>query len=346
MLSERQLLILQAIVDDYIRSAEPVGSRSISKRGNVSFSAATIRNEMADLEELGYIEKPHSSAGRIPSQKGYRYYVDHLLLPHRLTNEELMKLRAIYENRMLELEQVIQQSAKILSQITSYISVALAPELLDTKLQHIQIIPLSTKKAVIILVTDTGHVENHSISLPENMNSGDIEKVVNILNERLKGVELHRLRTVLSKEVAKVMRDHVDNYEKILQVISDALKHDQADKPEKIFYGGKANLLSQPEFRDVEKARMLYSYLEESPLVQQLFRSDGSGIHVKIGHENKLEAFENCSIITATYSIGGKCMGTIGILGPTRMEYQRVISIIDYLSKHLTKTLTALYQSE
>lgn len=343
MLTDRQLLILQAIVDDYIRSAEPVGSRSISKREGVTFSAATIRNEMADLEELGYIEKPHSSAGRIPSQKGYRYYVDHLLLPHRLTDDELRKIQTLYESRIEELEQVIQQSAKILSQVTSYISVVLGPELLTTKLKHVQIITLSKTKAVIILVMDTGHVENYSLTLPENIDSSDIEKVVNILNERLKGIPLYKIRSVLNKEVAKVMKAHVENYAHVIEMISRALDY---EKPERVFYGGKTNLLTQPEFRDVEKVRSLYSFLEEEQLVQQLFRTDESGIQVKIGEENELEPFQNCSIITATYSIGGKSMGTIGILGPTRMEYKRVISIVDYLSKNLTKTLTALYQRD
>lgn len=343
MLTERQLLILQAIVDDYIRSAEPVGSRSISKREGVTFSAATIRNEMADLEELGYIEKPHSSAGRVPSQKGYRYYVDNLLLPHRLTDEELRKIRTLYEMRIEEVEQLIQQSAKILSQITSYISVVLGPELFETKLKHVQIIPLSKVKAVIILVMDTGHVENYTITLPPNMDSGELEKVVNILNERLKGIPLYQIRTVLNQEVADVMKAHVKNYEIVLEMISRALGN---EKQEKVFYGGKTNLLTQPEFRDVEKVRSLYSFLEEEELVQQLFRTEESGIQVKIGRENKLKQFQNCSIITATYSIGGKSMGTIGILGPTRMEYHRVISIVDYLSKNLTKTLTDLYQRD
>lgn len=341
MLTERQLLILQAIVDDYISSAEPVGSRSISKRENVTYSAATIRNEMADLEELGYIEKPHSSAGRIPSQKGYRYYVDHLLMPQRLTKQELHDIRAVFNSKMEELEHVIQQSAKILSKITSYISVALGPEMFEARLQHVQIIPLSERKAVLILVTDTGHVENHSISTPSGMTSSDLEKMMNILNERLKGVPLYQLRYKLYNEVADVLKVHVNHHHQMITMLNDVLKQEKTDK---VYYGGKTNLLSQPEFRDIEKVRMLLNIFEEETLVQQIFRSDTNGIHIKIGQENDIEAFENCSVITATYSIGGKNMGTIGIVGPTRMEYPRVIGILDFLSKDLTKVLTNLYQ--
>ena len=342
MLTERQLLILQVIVDDYIRYAEPVGSRSISKREGVAFSAATIRNEMADLEELGYIEKPHSSSGRIPSQKGYRFYVDHLLLPHQLTEEELQKIRSLYEMRIEELEEVIQHTAKILSQVTSYISVVLGPELLDTKLRHVQIISLSKTKAVVIIVLDTGQVENYLITMPEGIAASELEKIANILNERLKGLTLNQVRKVINQEIGEAMKAHVKNYQAFLDVINRAL---ESHRREKVFYSGKTNLLTQPEFRDVEKVRSIYSYLEEEKLVQKLFRSNQSGVQVKIGQENELEAFQNCSIITATYSIGDN-KGTIGILGPTRMEYDRVISIVDYLSKKLTEALTNLYQRD
>lgn len=341
MLTERQLLILQAIVDDYIRSAEPVGSRSISKREDMTYSAATIRNEMADLEELGFLEKPHSSAGRIPSQQGYRFYVDHLLMPHHLTKDEQAFVRSQLTEKLAEMEDVIQQSAKILSAITSYSSFVLGPEVFETNLKHLQIIPLSRENALILFITDTGHIEKHTILLPTGIDIGELEKTVNILNERLQGVPIFKLRVELHQEVAKIIEAHVQNYQQVLDLLNDAFL---MEKPEKVFYGGKTNLLIQPEFQDVEKARLLYSVLEEDSVIERLFRSETAGIHVKIGQENELEAFENCSIITASYEIGGKHMGTIGILGPTRMEYRRVIGIIDYFSKDLTKLLTNLYQ--
>ncbi|MCM3712797.1 heat-inducible transcriptional repressor HrcA [Alkalihalobacillus oceani] len=341
MLTERQLLILHAIVDDYIRSAEPVGSRSISKREDITFSPATIRNDMADLEELGFLEKPHSSAGRIPSQKGYRYYVDHLLQPHRLTADERLDIRSIFSERIQELEEVIQHSARILSNMTSYISLVLGPEMFEATLKNIQIIPLSKGSAILILVTDTGHVENQTISVPESIDASDLERTVNILNERLVGVPLYQLRHKLKSEVGHVLRAHIQNYEQIIGMLLPSV---DLEKTEKIFYSGKTNLLMQPEFRDIEKVRILLNMLEEDEKMNQILRTPHSGIQVKIGQENKLEAFDNCSLITASYSIGGKHMGTIGILGPTRMEYRRVIGVLDTVSKDLTKLLTRLYQ--
>ncbi|ARK29310.1 heat-inducible transcriptional repressor HrcA [Halalkalibacter krulwichiae] len=341
MLTDRQLLILHAIVDDYIRSAEPVGSRSISKRDDITFSPATIRNDMADLEELGFLEKPHSSAGRIPSQRGYRYYVDNLLLPHHLTADEELDIRSIFSERIREVEEVIQHSARVLSNMTSYISLVLGPEMFESTLKNIQIIPLGKGSAILILVTDTGHVENQTIVVPESIDASDLERTVNILNERLMGVPLYKLRDKLQFEIKDVLREHVGNYEQVVKMIDPSL---HIEKEEKVFYSGKTNILSQPEFRDVEKVRMLLNMLEEDKTMNQILRTPVTGIQVKIGQENKLEAFDNCSLITASYSIAGKHMGTIGILGPTRMEYRRVIGVVDTLSKDLTKLLTNLYQ--
>ncbi|MGO4887243.1 heat-inducible transcriptional repressor HrcA [Anaerobacillus sp. MEB173] len=341
MLTERQLFILQAIIDDYIRSAEPVGSRSVSKREDVSYSPATIRNEMADLEELGFLEKPHSSAGRIPSQKGYRYYVDHLLLPHSLSKQEVTNIKSLFTEKIFETEKVIQQSAQILSSLTNYTSIVLGPEMLEAKVKHMQIVPVSNETAVAIIVTNTGHVENQTITIPKGMSLSDLEIMVNILNERLQGVPLIQLSSKIFSEVSEVLKVHMRNYVQVMSMLNESFnKHSH----EKIFYGGKTNILTQPEFRDIEKVRLLLNVLEQEDTIHQLFRSKSSGITVKIGHENQNEAIENCSIITASYSIGGKHMGTVGVLGPTRMEYPRVIGLLDYISKDLTKVLTQLYQ--
>lgn len=183
MLTERQLLILKAIVDDYVTNAEPVGSRSVSKRKDMSFSPATIRNEMSDLEELGFLEKPHSSAGRIPSQKGYRYYVDHLLSPSKLSKDDVFNIQSKLTNRYNEIEQVIQESAKVLSNLTSYTSIVIGPELFESTLRQVQLIPISNNQAVVIIVTDTGHVENQTVHFPGKLDGAELEKVVNILNE-------------------------------------------------------------------------------------------------------------------------------------------------------------------
>ncbi|PLR78103.1 heat-inducible transcriptional repressor HrcA [Bacillus sp. V3-13] len=342
MLTDRQLLIFQVIVDDFIRSAQPVGSRSLSKKHDISFSSATIRNEMADLEELGFIEKTHTSSGRIPSEKGYRYYVDHLLSPQKLNRTEVHKIKSIFAERIYELEKIVQKSAKILSEMTNYTSIVLGPDVMEHKLKRIQIVPLNQEAAIAVIVTDTGHVENRMFQLPESIDGGDLEKMVNILNDRLVGVPLVRLNEKIHKEVAALLRQHIQNYDFMLQSFAETLK---LPTNEKLFVGGKTNMLSQPEFHDIEKIRSLLAMIEQEDGIYELVRENPHGINIKIGRENNNSAMENCSLITATYSMGAEKIGTIAIIGPTRMEYSRVVSILQLISKDLTTVLSKLYQS-
>ncbi|PLR85886.1 heat-inducible transcriptional repressor HrcA [Bacillus canaveralius] len=342
MLTDRQLLIFQVIVDDFIRSAQPVGSRSLSKKGDISFSSATIRNEMADLEELGFIEKTHTSSGRIPSEKGYRYYVDHLLSPQKLNRTDVHKIKSIFAERIYELEKIVQKSAKILSEMTNYTSIVLGPDVMDHKLKRIQIVPLNQDTAIAIIVTDTGHVENRMFQLPESIDGGDLEKMVNILNERLVGVPLVHLNGKIYKEVGVLLRQHIQSYDFMLQSFAETLK---LPTNEKLFFGGKTNMLSQPEFHDIAKIRSLLAMIEQEDGIYELIRENPHGINIKIGRENNNSAMDNCSLITATYSMGAEKIGTIAILGPTRMEYSRVVSILQLISKDLTTVLSKLYQS-
>ncbi|MEH7298682.1 heat-inducible transcriptional repressor HrcA [Neobacillus drentensis] len=343
MLTDRQLLILQVIVDDFIRSAQPVGSRSLSKKEDISFSSATIRNEMADLEELGYIEKTHTSSGRVPSEKGYRYYVDHLLSPQALNQQDVSIIQSIFAEKIYEFEKIIQRSAKILSELTNYTSIVLGPATSINKLKRIQIIPLNKETAVAIFVTDTGHVENRTFSLPASIDVSDLEKTVNILNDRLAGVPLEDLNDKIYKEVAMLLRQHIHNYDLMLHTVADSLK---MPVTEKLFFGGKTNMLSQPEFHDISKIRTLLTMIDQEEWIYNLIRKDSAGIHVKIGTENNISAMDNCSLITATYSVGVEKLGTIAILGPTRMEYSRVIGLLRLLSNDLTAVLTRLYQTK
>ncbi|SER80170.1 heat-inducible transcriptional repressor HrcA [Salisediminibacterium halotolerans] len=340
MLTERQMLILKAIVDDYVTNAEPVGSRSISKRSNVSYSPATIRNEMSDLEELGFLEKTHSSSGRIPSQKGYRHYVDHLLSPSLVTEKEAENIQEVLEDRFAELEEVVKQSAKVLSDLTSYTSIVLGPEVFESALKQIQLIPISDNQAVAIIVTDTGHVENQTVYFPHKLSPEELEKVVKILNDRLYGVPLYKLQQALRTEVANVMKKYVDHYDQILEVFKEIFRHHHNDK---VYYSGKTNILSQPEFNDVDRVRDILNIFEEDELVSKLFRSEEKGLKIRIGEENRFAPFDDCTVITATYSADGKQLGTVGILGPTRMEYPRVISLMDYLTRDLSRLLSNRY---
>ncbi|MCZ8511150.1 heat-inducible transcriptional repressor HrcA [Paenibacillus filicis] len=343
MLTERQRHILSAIVDDYIRSAEPVGSRSISKRGNVGFSPATIRNEMSDLEEMGFLEQPHTSAGRIPSHKGYRYYVDHLMHYGTLAHQEVDLLKQFFAEKMQEMERVIQHVATMLSQLTNYTSIVMGPEVLGTTLKHLQIVPLSERTAVAIIVTNTGQVENKTLTIPEGIPMSEIEKFVNLLNARLKNVPLFHFKSKLYTEIAAEMSSYASGYEELLTMLNHVMDHSEE---ERIFTSGTTNMLTQPEFKDVDKVKSILDLLSEAPKLVRLLDgvSGGSGVQVRIGSENAIEAVNDCSLITATYSVNGQMLGTIGILGPTRMDYGKVIYLLDHLSKDMTQVMERWYK--
>lgn len=341
MLSERQKLILSVIVDDYIRSAEPVGSRSISKRGDVGYSPATIRNEMSDLEELGFLEQPHTSAGRIPSQKGYRYYVDHLLSPGSLSALEKELITSFFESKIQEVEGVVQQAASILSSLTNYTAIVLGPETYKTTLASLQLIPLNERSAVAIIVTNTGHVENRTVSIPEGVPVNEIEKFVNLMNAKLKGVPLYRLRSKMYSELVAELSKHVAGYENLIAVVESVLEGDESDR---LYLGGATNMLSQPEFKDVDKVKTILELFDQTQTLLSMFERTPAGIQVRIGGENSLEAINNCSIITASYSIDGQPVGAIGILGPTRMDYRRVIAVLDLFTKDMTNSLSRWFR--
>ncbi|MFJ5564393.1 heat-inducible transcriptional repressor HrcA [Lysinibacillus xylanilyticus] len=337
MLTNRQLQILQAIVDDFIMFAQPVGSRQISKKQEITFSPATIRNEMADLEELGFLEKTHTSSGRVPSEKGYRFYVDHLLNPQGINSRDIQQIQSIFNDRLVEVEHIIRKSANILSELTSYTSILLGPDVQRHRVKRFSIVPLSSDSAVAIIVTNNGHVENRMFSLPPNFTASDLEKMVNILNERLVGVSLEDIHKKLEAEVLTVLQQHVRSADDFIHALVTATMQNSESK---IFYGGKTNMFNQPEFHDLNKVRMILDLMETTSQVQSLFHPNESGIQIRIGSENKQLEMENCSVITTTYSIGEDQQGAIAIIGPTRMDYKRVVALLDVMRMDLTQAFT------
>ncbi|WP_048600341.1 heat-inducible transcriptional repressor HrcA [Rubeoparvulum massiliense] len=342
MLTERQQLILQAIVADYIMHGEPVGSRTISKHKHVGYSSATIRNEMADLEELGYLEQPYTSAGRIPSHQGYRFYVDNLMRPHNLDKTEIFKIRNFFTDKMVHVEEMVQRTATILSSMTNYTSIVLGPEVTQTYLKQIQFVPLSENMAVAILILTNGHVENRLVRIPSNISGSDMERLVRILNDKLTNLPISEVQERLHAEVAIELQRNLQAYQQVLQMLDEMFVQDWKDQ---IFLGGMTNILMQPEFQDVHKVKALLDLLEQRELMVSLLYPKKKGISVRIGTENSIEEMANCSMITATYNIGGRTVGTIGILGPTRMEYERVIGILDFMSDNLSYLLDAYYRN-
>ena len=333
MLTERQLLILQTIIDNFIDTAHPIGSRALSKDESIQLSSATIRNVMADLEDMALLEKTHSSSGRIPSEKGYRYYVDHLITP-KMKQKELNIIKHVIQNKMVDFEQIVQLSADLLSQLTNYTTVILGPHDMDATLKQVQLVKISDTTAVAILVTNTGHVEHKSFTVPSTISMSELEKLMNILNDRLQNVPLVQLPYTLQSEVYALMEKHIHNYEVMYDYIQTVLTYDDSTK---IYVGGQSNILMQPEFKDVEKIYDFYTMLENEQLMIDLLSKQSEGIQVSIGNENEYEAIKHFSLITSSYTLNDNQTGKIALIGPTRMEYRKVFSLMQALSNEISE---------
>ena len=340
MLTNRQTLLLQIIIDEFIQNAQPIGSQLISKKKPFQISSATIRNEMADLEEQGFIEKTHTSSGRVPSQKGYRYYVDHLLMPRNLRQDEISRIQSLFAERMNEVEKVVENTAQILSELTDYTSIVLGPNVAQHRLKRIQFVEVDALRVLAVMITDSAHVENRIFHLQKPVSGSELEKMANFLSERLKGVPLTELPFRIQKEISLWMKQHIESVNEILERIQEVFTVPTGSK---LFIGGKANLFRQPEFHDIDQIQKLLHIIDEEEKLHHMIRSNGSGIQVYIGRENPEDAMENCSLITATYSFGANQLGTIAILGPTRMNYARVIPVVRLLSQDLSITMKKHY---
>lgn len=328
-LSERKKKILQAVIRDYIHSAEPVGSRTIARRYSLGLSPATIRNEMADLEESGYLEQPHTSAGRIPSQKGYRFYVDTLMEKVLLAKEEVMAIEKIMQERKeKEIEQFIQQISRVLSSVTNYTSLVFGPIIKKSAFKQLKVLPLEPGQGLAILIMDSGFIKHKAIPLSPSLKTRELERMVAYLNHKFHGHTMDTITSSLLKEAKRDLIENVGLLNETLNLMEDAGRSEEG----KLFLGGTTNILNQPEFRDVNKVKSLLTLFEEETLLGSLLGSaTPQGIEVRIGEENKLEEFKDCSMVVTTYRLVGKNLGTIGILGPVRMEYARVIALVEHL---------------
>lgn len=336
-MDERKQKVLQAIILDYIATADPVGSRTIAKKYNLGVSPATVRNEMADLEEMGLLEQPHTSAGRIPSQLGYRYYVDCLMKRETLKAEMKEYVQGSLVNRIRETEDLIQYTSRILSQLTSYTAMVLTPFYGNNILRHIKLLPFEEGKAVMIIVLDNGHVEHRIMEVPDYLGEDEFATVSAILNENLKDLTLEQWRPSLFQGIHRELRHNSELLKELLDQIELSL---EGDHDQKVFMGGALNILNQPEFRQLERVRPILELLEHEEIIKDvLVPVSQDGVTVRIGTENKNEGMKDCSLITATYQVEGRVIGTLGVLGPTRMEYSKVISVVEYLTSALAEAL-------
>lgn len=330
----RKFRILQAIIDDYILTAIPVGSRTISRKYEMGLSSATIRNEMSDLEELGYLDQPHVSAGRIPSVKAYRLYVDQLLSRGVIQAADAGAVHRYFGDRARQMEDVINHAAQVLSGLTHYTSLVVSPKGQEMKLRTIQLVPVSSTSALVVIVTDIGIVRDSVIRVDADMDSDALYAISRMLTERLSGRTLSEAITMLGDFAADERVDAA-----ALAAIKDFVGEMEArgDKA-KLALGGTSNILSFPEYSDVEKAKGFLSVLEAKDKLMKLMEDHGEmAFTVRIGPETGIPELSDCSVVTATYRLGGHTHGTIGVIGPTRMQYGHVLGVLKVMGQQLTE---------
>ena len=333
MLNDRKKKILQLIIEDYISTAEPVGSRTIARKYDLGISPATIRNEMSDLELLGYLEQPHTSAGRVPSAQAYRFYVDSLIEPGSLTDNDMALINSWYKERRRNIDDIFQSTAKILSRMTQNVSMVLANKDTGAVFRYIKFLPLDSSHAILCIVTDDGNVDNCVVEIPLGMRPEEMDYLAGRISSVLEGKELSEISDELLSALHMDVAEDKVLFTSFLQAIK---RMSRKQNEQRVFLGGTKQLLNQPEFRDVERVKSLLGILEEEKVVRDLLvAGEDSGLKITIGTENKFTGIQDCSMVQATYRLNGKIVGTMAVLGPTRMEYGKVITVMDYLHKYL-----------
>lgn len=337
MLNERKKKILQIIIEDYISSAEPVGSRTIARKYDLGLSPATIRNEMSDLELLGYLEQPHTSAGRIPSAQAYRFYVDALIEPGTLTDNDMALIDGWYNERRRNIDDIFQSTAKILSRMTQNVSMVLTNQQTIANFCYLKFLPLDSQHAILCIVADDGSIDTNVVDIPLGMSSEEMDYLAGKMSKLLEDRNLSDISVEILQNVHTDVVEDKLIFSSLLQAVRKMTGRRQEQK---VFLGGTKQLLNQPEFRDVERVRNLLGILEEEKVLKDLLQGgEDSGLKVTIGSENKFTGIQDCSMVQATYRLNGQIVGTMAVLGPTRMEYGKVISLMDYLHKYLKTIL-------
>lgn len=338
-LNERSLSILDAIVEGHIASGEPMGSRTIAKRQKLQLSPATVRNVMADLEEMGYLISPHTSAGRIPTDKGYRFYVDTLLQVRNLSLDERNRIESQCKSGNLRTKEILQQAGRILSNMSNHTGIVLAPRFVSSVFRHIEFVPLSQGRLLVIFVSKSGVVQNKIIELDGAMPTmQELQHITNYLNKELSGLTIQEVRT----KIVEQMKEEKVLYDKMVR---GALNFSQEvfrdDIEDDVIIEGAANIFNQPEFSDRDSMKRLFNAFEQkSNLIHLLDKSQqAQGIQIYIGSQSEYQEFEGCSLITANYTNGKQSLGSLGVIGPSRMEYSQVVAVVDYTAQLVSRAL-------
>ena len=332
-LDERKKKILHAIIQNYMETGEPVGSRTISKYSDLKLSSATIRNEMSDLEEMGYIIQPHTSAGRIPSDKGYRLYVDNLM---QEKNQEVADLKELMFQRTDRLEKVLKQVVKVLANNTNYATMISTPQYHQNKLKFIQLSKVDDHQILAVIVAEGNVIRNKLIPICEELNDETILKLNILLNTMLNGKTIEEINLQMISSMKEQAGIHSNIIGDVVDAVAEAIHSDEGME---IYTGGATNIFRYPELSDKQSAQEIISAFEEkqqlSELVTQTLSSDSKGIQVYIGNETPVQNMKDCSVVTATYELGEGMQGTIGIIGPKRMDYEHVLKSMKRLQTEL-----------
>ncbi len=355
-MDERKKQILRALIRDYVDVGEPVGSRTIAKKYDLGVSPATIRNEMSDLEEMGFIRQPHASAGRVPSDKGYRYYVDNLMEPEDklLTDEEQQQVADFFDNCAAELESLFQQSCKLLSSMTNYTAMLVKPKLADSVLEKLKLVQLNEAQLLVIMITDDGKIHNKVLRAPSGFTGANLPEVEAVLQERLLGLSIGQVMESLTGEIARHLLQQQSLLRQAFSLMQELLfDYREIEKKENMLIQGTLNLLKQPEFNDVNTVRELFSVLETDDIVKELLlvasRHQGTVVYIgdelashnlhddEVGQDSHGTGMSVCSMVATPFYVNGDKVGSIGALGPTRMPYPKVIALVEQIGDQVTR---------
>lgn len=342
-LDERKEKILRAIIQTYLETGEPVGSRTISKYSDLQLSSATIRNEMSDLEDMGYIIQPHTSAGRIPSDKGYRFYVDQLIKEKesevREKENEVSEMKELMLQRVDRVELLLKQLAKALAANTNYAALISGPQYHRTKIKFIQLSRVEAGKLLIVTVLEGNIIKNSIVGLDAELNDDDILSLNILLNNSLNGLTMDEINLDVISRMKGQAGARSQVVDVVLNEVADAIHANEEDL--QIYTGGTTNIFKYPELSDGQKASQLINTLEQKELLMNLLEDSGEenhGIQVYIGNETSVQSMKDCSVVTANYVLGDGLRGTIGIVGPKRMDYDKVVTILKTLMNQLEAT--------
>lgn len=338
MLEERGRKVLEAVVSNYIQTGEPVGSRTITRKYGFGLSPATIRNIMADLEELQFLTHPHTSAGRIPTDLGYRYYVD-VLMETASTQDIEGEIKAKLQSPDSDIKSLLAETSRMLSSLTHYAGLVMASAVPDTLIRRVQFIRLRHDRVLVVLVTANGMIQNKFIEGDKDLSQDDLDQLAVRINKHLEKLNLKELRELLVEEMQGARKSYTSMLEKVFSADADP---NSSERSENLFLGGLSEIMTQPEFaNNIEKLKTLYHTFEEKyHLIRLLDRSlDAEGVQIFIGSENPFFEMKECSVVTASYSSHGRIVGALGVIGPTRMDYNRVIPVVNCTAKLLGRVM-------